>query len=492
MTKIVASLVERDIRRVEEASKAAFAAGADLVELRADMLEKTDLRTLEGARRAIQGPAIATLRSKQEGGRSNLTGQSREKKLWEILECGFEYVDFELGSDKRVLSQVRDAEWRPLTIASCHFQGRVTRSRIETSISDACGEADIGKVAMPCEHAGDALMLAQVGLVLTNRRRRYVLVGMGQQGQLTRACVDKIGSELVYACLPGKEAASGQMDVALQRRLLSQGRMLFGLLGHPVSHSVSKPMQEAALREAGLKGAYLPLDFPPEALDRRALSLLRTLGFSGLNVTIPHKEWAHGACTRLSPSAESGAVNTILFERKRFVGENTDVFGFARLLDGKIDLGPKTRCLLVGAGGVARAVAHVLAEKGAILTVTDVDMERARRISRKHRARTSTVGGLWKLRNDFDLIVNCSPVGMKGVSKESPVKPYMFRPGVVFVDVIFNPPTTEAMRLARKAGATAYGGLEMLVHQGAESFRLWTGITPNVDAMREAAQEALR
>ena len=112
-------------------------------------------------------------------------------------------------------------------------------------------------------------------------------------------------------------------------------------------------------------------------------------------------------------------------------------------------------------------------------------------MSRRFRARTSTIGGLWKLRKDFDLIVNCSPVGMKGVSRESPVKPYVFRPGVVFVDVIFNPPVTEAMRLARREGAEAHGGLEMLVQQGAESFRLWTGIKPNVDAMREAAKGAL-
>ena len=491
MTRIVASLVEKDVKGVEEASRRAYEAGAEIVELRVDMLERAELDTLWQARKSIHGPAIASLRSKAEGGRSRLEGAAREKKLWEILDCGFEYVDFEIDTDRRILSDVREIDWRPVTIASCHFTKSVSRNRIEAKVAEVSTAGDIGKVAMPCGHAGDALAIAQVGLSLRGPHRRYVLIGMGLQGQLTRTCADTIGSELVYACLPGKAAAPGQLDIERQRSVLSQGRKLFGLLGHPVSHSVSKPMQEAALRQVGLRGAYLALDFPPEALDKRALSLLRTLGFNGLNVTIPHKEWAHEACTKLARSADSGAVNTIVFDRTHFVGENTDVFGFNRLVSGKIRISPSTRSLLVGAGGVSRAVAHVLRSKGAQVTVTDIDMKRARTLARKFRARTSTIGGLWKLRKDFDLIVNCSPVGMKGVSKESPVKPYMFRPDVVFVDVIFNPPVTEAMRLARREGAEAHGGLEMLAQQGAESFRLWTGIRPEIGAMREAAKGAL-
>jgi shikimate dehydrogenase len=233
------------------------------------------------------------------------------------------------------------------------------------------------------------------------------------------------------------------------------------------------------------------LDFPAKELDRKTLLALRDLGFAGVNVTVPHKEWAYDMSSVRGKSAETGAVNTIKFGTKHIIGENTDVYGFRRLLGAKIYIGKNTRCLVVGAGGVARAVVHVLREKGGQVKLTDVDMERARGLGRRYRARAVTIGALWKLRKDFDLIVNCSPIGMKGVSDDSPVKPYLFRPGVTFIDVVFNPPVTTAMKVAKRSGAEAVGGLEMLVQQGAESFRFWTGRRPDVDVMREAARRAL-
>jgi shikimate dehydrogenase/3-dehydroquinate dehydratase type I len=493
MIQIVASLVERSITGVSDSSKAAFAAGADIVEVRLDQLESVSDKTIAGARAAAHGPAIATLRSRSQGGRSALEGAAREKKLRRIAESDFEYVDFELESDLRTLKRVMKEEIRPVTIASVHFPQPVPRSKIETAVTKACAAADIGKVAMPCEHAGHAVMLVRAALSLSKTKKRYALIGMGDQGRLTRACADRLGCELVYSCLPGKEAAPGQLDIACQRRLLSDKRVLLGLLGHPVSHSVSEPMQEAALAGADSDGAYLPLDFPPDRLDKRALSLLKELGFSGLNVTIPHKFWAFKASTmKGAPARATRAVNTIKFTRENFVGENTDVIGFSKLIEGKISISKETNCLLVGAGGAARAVAYVLRRRGARVSVTDKDVARARSLARDFRARTVTISDIWRNKNAYQLIVNCTPVGMKGTADKSPVKDYVFRPGTVFVDVIFNPPRTKAMELAESRGAKAYGGLEMLVQQGAESFRLWTGIKPDVDVMRAAAKEALK
>jgi shikimate dehydrogenase len=335
-------------------------------------------------------------------------------------------------------------------------------------------------------------MLAQTALALSKTKKRFVLIGMGKQGQLTRVCADKLGSELVYSCIPGREAAPGQLDVPLQRSLLDNRRLLLGLLGHPVSHSVSKPMQEAAITSAGLTGVYLPLDFPPEDLDRRALALLKDLGFAGLNVTIPHKFWAYKTSTKKGPPAvATRAVNTLKFTQDNIIGENTDVIGFLKLLESKTRVSENTNSLLVGAGGAARAVAYVLRRKGAKISVTDVDRERAKKLARDFKARAVTTMDLWREKQEFQLIVNCTPVGMKGASPGSPVKEYIFRPDTVFIDIIFNPPETSAMKLAQSRGARAYSGLEMLVQQGAESFRLWNGTEPEVKAMREAARRAL-
>jgi len=492
MTQIVASLVEKTPSGVADSSRKAFGVGADLVEVRLDHLDSISADTISQTRRAAQGPTIATLRSRRQGGRSDLKDKDRESKMSQVVGSDFEYVDFELGTDDKLLAKVMEEEIRPITIVSHHFGKPVSRSKVESTLIDACKAGDIGKVAMPCEHAGHAIMLAQLGLNLAKSRKRYVLIGMGAQGQLTRVCANQIGSKLAYACLPGKEAAPGQLDIVAQNRLLKGKRLLLGLLGHPVSHSVSKPMQEAAIDRAGLVGSYIPFDFPSEELDRRALNTLRELGFIGLNVTIPHKQWAFDICSRMgTAAAETKAVNTLTLGQKSIVGENTDVTGFARLIDGKIIILRNHKCLVVGAGGAARAVVYVLTERGARVTITDIEMKRARKLAREYDCRAVAPGSFFRSKDEFSLIVNCTPVGMKGVSDKSPVKDYLFKPGSAFIDIIFNPPETTAMKIAMQRGASAHGGLEMLVQQGAESFRLWTGKEPDVESMRQAARRAL-
>jgi len=251
-------------------------------------------------------------------------------------------------------------------------------------------------------------------------------------------------------------------------------------------------MQEAAIEHAGLRGAYIPFDFPPEDLDRRDLSILRDLGFTGLNVTIPHKGWAFDVCSRKGPAAAATtAVNTLILGKRSIVGENTDVTGFSHLIDGKIVITRNLHCLVVGAGGAARAAVYVLKERGAKVTITDIDTKKAKKLAREFGSRAVSPGSFYRTKQDFPHIVNCSPVGMKGASDKSPVKDYLFKPGVVFIDIIFNPPETTAMKTAMTRGAAAHGGLEMLVQQGAESFRLWTGKEPDVEAMRQAARRAL-
>jgi shikimate dehydrogenase/3-dehydroquinate dehydratase type I len=491
MTKIVASLVEGGIAGVSDSSKIAFREGADIVECRLDHLIGLRPELVLETRRAAHGPAIATLRSRKEGGRSTLTGARREAILTAALDADFEYVDLELANDRALLKKTARSDWDSEIITSVHLARPTGRATIERRVHEAAKMGDIAKVAMPCEHAHDALMLARLGISLSKRRLRYVLIGMGIQGQLTRVLSDRIGSCMVYACLAGKEGAPGQLDVVTQRNLLSGERTILGLIGHPVSHSVSKPMQEAALKNLGLVGSYLPMDFKPGTFSKGALSRLSDLGFEGVNVTVPHKGRAFELCDKKGePARATGAVNTIKFQGSLFVGENTDVRGFSGLIDGKIVITRDTKALLVGAGGAARAVAYVLSQRQAKITVVDIEKKRADELARTFGAKSESLKRLWKSGRTFDLVVNCTPVGMKGVPG-NPVTAALFGPGSVFVDIIFNPPVTTAMKTAEREGARVLGGLEMLVQQGAESLRIWTGLEPNVEAMREAARRAL-
>lgn len=494
MTYIVASLVERSISGVSDSSKEAFRQGADMVEVRLDHLkiDTLDERNLSRIREAVSGPAIATLRSSAEGGKSDLRGRAREKALKEVLKAGFEYVDLELVRDRKILAELKRRSPVPGLIVSYHFPRPAPRAEVETKLRDVCRSGDFGKVAMPCEDTGQAVMLASLGIKYSLRGDRFSLIGMGEQGLITRVCARQMGSSMVYCCLKGRPAAPGQLEVERQAYLDRGGRTLLGILGHPLSHSVSMPMQEAALMASGIAGAYLNLDVPTESLDRRTLEALCALGFSGLNVTIPHKERACGLCDSLSPEAEAtGAVNTIKFGGSLIHGENTDVIGFNKSIEGKIRIGDDTRALVVGAGGASRAAVFALARAGAHVTVASRKNARARRVAEKFGADAVPLAALKRKGIAFDIIVNCTPLGTKGVGGIAPIPRHLFGKDTLFFDMVYNPLVTRTMRVASDRKAKALGGLEMLVNQGAESFSLWTGVPPEVSVMRSAARRAL-
>jgi len=491
MTIVVASLVEGSIAGVSRSSKAAFRQGAEAVEVRLDYFRNLAPSSLPRIRDACDGPTIATLRSTAEGGRSRLTAKARESMLREIVSAGFHGVDLETGNDRALLRELGESKDRPLMIASSHLTDPVSESLVESTLAQACMLGDVGKVAMTCENAAHAVMLASIGLRFAARAKRFVIIGMGDQGQLTRVCAEKIGSSMMYSCVNGKEAAPGQLDVRTQKLL--RGRpLLLGLVGHPVSHSVSKHMQEAALRDLKLAGAYLPLDFPQGTFDLQALTTLRTIGVHGLNVTIPHKAAAFEMADKTEHSASATrAVNTIIFRDGKIIGENTDVFGFSKLIEGKIHITKQSRVLVFGAGGASRAVAHVLKKMGAKFEVADIEATRATELAKAFAGKAVPVRSALATEEPYDLVVNCTPVGMRGMPG-NPVKANLFRRGSVFIDIVYNPELTAAMKLARNKGAKTYSGLEMLVQQGAQSFRLWTGREPDVGVMRNAARRALR
>ncbi len=494
MTFIVASIVERSISGVSSSSKKAFSLGADLVEIRLDLMEidRVDAAFLARIRRAVKGPAIATLRSYREGGASRLTKAARRKALRAVFEAGFEYVDLELEPDADLLKEMKKARTRPEIIASSHFTKPVKAREIETRLRRACKAGDIGKVAMPCEDAGQALMLSTISMKFSMDGERFTLIGMGEQGQLTRVCVRQMGSSMVYCCMPGKPAAPGQLDLRTQLSLYKRDKIVLGLIGHPVSHSVSQPMQEAALARSGLTGAYLRLDIPPKNLDRETLERIRDLGFKGLNVTIPHKKTVHSLCDRLGPSAlATRAVNTVRFEGSRIYGENTDVIGLTRMIEGKIRISPDTSALIVGAGGAARSAAYVLSHLGADVTVAARNLKKAKEVAVMVEGDAISLP-LEGRGHSYDIVVNCTPMGATSSRGKIPIPARVFNKGTILFDLVYNPPITKSMKIAMSREAKAVNGLDMLVHQGAQSFRIWTSREPDIKAMSRAAKEALR
>ena len=286
-----------------------------------------------------------------------------------------------------------------------------------------------------------------------------------------------------------------------------------GLIGYPIKHSISPYFQQVALDYHQLDIHYEAWETSPDQL-REIVNDLRKPQNLGANVTVPYKEAVLPLLDGVDDLAGSiGAVNTIVKKDNKLLGFNTDSYGFIEALNKEGHFDPEVkRVVILGAGGVARAVGFTLVQrKVASLAITDGIFERARALaenlvsyikgassSSKHLEPDVTAFQWQRLSSaktldNCELIVHCTPIGMKHSSQEgqSPLTLEVIPSGVLVYDLVYNPWLTPLLRLAQKAGANILSGLPMLVYQGAASFKLWTGKKAPVDLMFNKAKEIL-
>jgi shikimate dehydrogenase len=257
------------------------------------------------------------------------------------------------------------------------------------------------------------------------------------------------------------------------------------VLGHPVSHSRSPAMHNAAFAELGIAEdwSYEAIDVAPDAFEARVRAMPEE-GFAGANVTVPHKGAALALADELSETArEIGAANALVFEDGEVRAENTDADGLLSSLPGSP---AGKRALVLGAGGAARAVVWGLLREGAAVSVWNRTELRSQHLCEE-------LGGEPALDPDpstYELIVNSTAVGLAGEDPfaELPLDREGFVPGQVVVDMVYGAEPTELLRAAAAGGATTVDGIEILVRQGALSFEIWTGREAPLETMRVAAR----
>jgi len=257
------------------------------------------------------------------------------------------------------------------------------------------------------------------------------------------------------------------------------------VLGHPVGHSRSPAIHNAALAALGMgeEWSYEAIDVAPDAFEARVRAMPAE-GFVGANVTVPHKGAALAVADELSETArEIGAANTLVFSNGDIRAENTDADGLLNALP----VSPAgMRALVLGAGGAARAVVWALLREGAEVAVWNRTELRSRHLCEE-------LGGTPVSDPDpatYELIVNSTAVGLAGEDPfaELPLDPALFMPGQTVVDMVYDQSPTALLRAAEAAGAGIVDGLEILLQQGALSFEIWTGRKPPLDVMRTAAR----
>jgi len=265
----------------------------------------------------------------------------------------------------------------------------------------------------------------------------------------------------------------------------------FGIIGYPIGHSVSPAMHNAAFKHLGLDAIYLKFEVKPENL-RDAIFGAKALGFKGINVTIPRKEAVLNFVKPVGIAKQIGAVNTI--DIPKLEGYNTDAYGALKALESAgVEVEGKV-ALVVGAGGAGRAIAFILAEKGATVIVSNRTESRGLKLAEDVRKVGDCIfypyDKLEDLRGKIDIIINATPLGMKGFEQKLPVPESIIEDVVVF-DTVYNPLETLLIRTAKKKGCKVVYGIDMLVYQGAEAFKIWTGLDAPIDVMKKAALEAL-
>ncbi len=446
--------------------------GADLVEVRLDTVDRPDPA---GALAGRRQPVIVTCRPEWEGGCFRGSEDERLRLLAEALALGAEWVDVEWQADHAALLAATGG--RRIVMSTHDFKGVPADlpDRVRAMRGSA---AEIVKVAVTAGRLTDCLAL----LPLTKDAPPTSVMAMGMPGIATRVLASRFGSCWAYA---GEGVAPGQIPVA---RMLDEFRFrhigprtaVYGLLGRPVSHSVSPAMHNAAFAAGDVDAVYVP--FEAATVDDFA-RFAEVLDVSGASVTAPFKVEAFERVAGADPTARRiGAVNTVKREGGTWIGCNTDVAGFLAPLE-PIGQWKGTKATVLGAGGAARSVVEALQSIGVEVTLA----ARRHDLAAALAADTGAVVTAWPpARGSWDLLVNSTPVGTWPDVDETPI-PAESLTGQAVYDLVYNPARTRLLADAAERGCRTISGLDMLVAQAEAQFEWWTGARPAPSVMRGAA-----
>ncbi|HEX6804332.1 MAG TPA: shikimate dehydrogenase [Terriglobales bacterium] len=463
------------------------------IEFRLDHLPKPGLALSKIKYFADSHPHVAvigTCRRAASGGKFQGSIASQLEILGKAAMAGCQLVDLELQSASRLkAAQLAKLRSKAAVIVSFHdFQA--TQKLDETLKKMSAYPADFYKVVGTARTLYDNVTLMKF---LDRHRDAHSLVGlcMGEQGIISRVLGVRAGSAFTFAAVTRDEkTAPGQVTVQELRGTyridqVDAATKVYGVVGDPISQSLSPAIMNAALRRENVNGVFLALH--AKSL-KDLLACVRDIPIHGLAITMPYKEEIVQYLDNTDPlTAKTGACNTLVRSQDgKLYGFNTDTSGVVRPLEQRIPLAD-ARVLVLGAGGAARAAVFGLKERGAQISILNRSLPAAQKLARQAKARVVKRADLKKL--DFDVIINATPVGM-GNTRESPLNADEIKAQYVF-DMVYDPAETRLLQLAKERGAQVIAGSEMFVHQAARQFEIWTGKPAPREDMLRIVQAAL-
>ena len=482
---IVGPSMEKALEDISAAEKL-----ADIIELRLDLIARFDLSELI---KATTLPLIATNRTKLEGGQFKGSEEERVQILRQAMQSGADYIDIETSTPKELLQSILENKGKTQVILSYHNFTN-TMDDLEPLYEIMCDlPGDILKIVTYAQDISDNLKMFRLLERAKKENRKLIALCMGENGEISRVLSPLLGGLLTFGALEtGKESAPGQIAANVLRNVYRADRprenfKIYGVIGNPVSKSMGYLIHNRAFQEIGSKDIYVSF------LIKNAEKFFNEFKgfFSGLSVTMPFKENIIPLLDEVDETARKiGAVNTVVKTPKGWKGSNTDCTGAIQALEKHLDLKEKN-VLIIGAGGTAKAIGYGVVEKGGWLTVTyNKNKERGVQLAKELGCRLASIRDIRD--HDFDVLINCSPVGMSPNVEETPFLSRNLKKGMLVFDSVYNPPETRLIREARAAGCTVVTGVELFINQAVGQFELWTGKKAPIEAMREVLMEKIK
>lgn len=474
---------------IQEAAKRA----AQMIELRLDFLAKAP-----DFKRLLQDKPcemLATVRRVADGGRWTGTEEARQMLLRQAIVAGFDWIDLETD----IADQIRRFGQVKRIVSYHNFRG--VPENLEQIHETMCKQdPDVVKIAVTAHSPQDNFRILEL---IRNSKTPTVAFCMGDIGLPSRIMGARFGQPFTYAAFNKERGiAPGLPSLDEVRKLyryeqIERDTPIFGVIGDPVAHSLSPLIHNKTLKHTGLPGVYLPFRIPRGQLES-FLTDSAALPIKGFSVTIPHKEAALKVANKVDPEASLiGAANTLVLGEHGWEAHNTDgqaaldsiITHLPQREDGSTLKLKDMQVLILGAGGVARAIAYKLHMAGAGVTITNRTSERAAKLAHDVGCRTVD----WTARHTVlsDLLINCTSVGMQPNVDECPIHASYLKPGLMVFDTIYTPETTLLIKQARERECHVLTGVDMFVRQAGLQFQLFTGHEGSMEKMDQLVRRAL-
>ncbi len=462
---------------------------ADLIEIRLDYINDLSDEGLNEILAKKPLPLIATCRKKEDGGKYKGSEEERVEILKKCINASADYVDIELSTNKESINEIIKNKKDSQVIVSYHNFKELPADLEEIYNQIKSTNCDILKIACMANSLRDNLKIFKLIKKAKKENNNIIGLCMGEKGEISRVLNVAHGSYLTFGYLEkGKESAPGQISCEFLKRVFRADKLnldnlkIYGLVGYPISESRGFIVHNLVFKENKMNAVYLNFlvdDLKEFVQDFRPM-------ISGLSITMPYKQEIMQYLDEINPIAKKiNAVNTVIIKKGKLIGMNTDFEGAIEAIEKKTRIKGRN-IVMLGAGGVARAIGYGIVMNGGNLIVVNRTIEKGKNLASELGAQFKIIDDIkWE---DIDILINSTSVGMAPNLDKSPLGKGCLKNMVVF-DSIYNPLITKLLDQSEKNGCTIISGIKMFINQAAKQFELWTNKQPDKEFMEQKILE---